>query len=318
MSLIERSGSRFPFAPLQGFAESGRSAIVDGPYGSDLTTVDYREEGIPLVQLNNIVPGKHIPRDLKFIETSKAARLARHTALPGDIVIAKMADPVARAAQISPAFPEYRVAADCVRVRPDCAKCDPRFVVYATNSTSVFAQADALCAGTTRQRISLGEIRKLRLPGPERPTQEAIADYLDEKTGAIDALIEKKRKLLGLLAEERAALINQAVTKGLDPTVPMKDSGIPWIGEVPAHWEVRRLKTLLTFTTSGSRGWADYYSDDDDAPIFLQSGNLGKHLDLDLATTQRVNPPRGSEGERTLIETGDVPEVSPGNPLLGQ
>ncbi len=75
---------------------------------------------------------------------------------------------------------------------------------------------------------------------PPLPTQKAIADYLDEKTAAIDALIEKKRKLLDLLAEERAALINQAVTKGLDPTVPMKDSGIPWIGEIPAHWEVMR------------------------------------------------------------------------------
>jgi type I restriction enzyme S subunit len=172
VSLIERTGSRFPFAPLQAFAESGRSAIVDGPFGSDLTTADYREEGIPLIQLNNVIPGKHIPRDLKFIETPKAARLARHTALPGDIVIAKMADPVARAAQVAPAFPEYCVVADCVRFRPDYVKCDARFVVYAMNSSAVFAQADALCAGTTRQRISLGEIRKLRLPSPPLPTQK--------------------------------------------------------------------------------------------------------------------------------------------------
>ncbi len=80
---------------------------------------------------------------------------------------------------------------------------------------------------------------------PPLPTQKAIADYLDEKTAAIDALIEKKRKLLDLLAEERAALINQAVTKGLDPTVPMKDSGIPWIGEIPAHWDVLQLRRLI-------------------------------------------------------------------------
>ncbi|MCB9604770.1 MAG: hypothetical protein H6720_31000, partial [Sandaracinus sp.] len=58
------------------------------------------------------------------------------------------------------------------------------------------------------------------------------------KTAAIDALIEKKQKLLELLAEKRTALINRAVTKGLDPDVPMKDSGVPWIGEIPAHWEV--------------------------------------------------------------------------------
>jgi len=86
---------------------------------------------------------------------------------------------------------------------------------------------------------------------PPLPTQKAIADYLDEKTAAIDALIEKKRKLLDLLAEERAALINQAVTKGLDPTVPTKDSGIPWIGEIPAHWEVRRLKHVCPNVSVG-------------------------------------------------------------------
>jgi type I restriction enzyme S subunit len=186
---------------------------------------------------------------------------------------------------------------------PDETHLHYRYLFYYLDSQ--YANVRGL-VGDLRDGLSLTHLAGIWVPLPALPTQKAIGDYLDEKTAAIDALIEKKRKLLDLLAEERAALINHAVTKGLDPTVPMKDSGIPWIGEVPAHWEVRRLKTLLTFTTSGSRGWADYYSDDDGAPIFLQSGNLGKHLDLDLATTQRVNPPRGSEGERTLIETGDV------------
>ncbi|MFA7484218.1 MAG: restriction endonuclease subunit S, partial [Vulcanimicrobiota bacterium] len=78
----------------------------------------------------------------------------------------------------------------------------------------------------------------ISVPLPPLPTQKAIANFLDRKTAAIDALIEKKEKLPKLLAEKRSALINQAVTKGLDPNVPMKDSGIPWIGEIPAHWEI--------------------------------------------------------------------------------
>lgn len=84
-----------------------------------------------------------------------------------------------------------------------------------------------------------------------QPKKKAIANYLDEKTAAIDALIEKKRKLLVLLAEERAALINQAVTKGLDPAIPMKDSGIPWIGEIPAHWALLQLRRVLTKIEQG-------------------------------------------------------------------
>lgn len=86
---------------------------------------------------------------------------------------------------------------------------------------------------------------------PPLPIQRAIADFLDRKTAAIDALIDKKQKLLDLLAEKRAALINQAVTKGLNPNAPMKDSGIPWIGQIPAHWEVPQLGHCLTKITYG-------------------------------------------------------------------
>ena len=81
--------------------------------------------------------------------------------------------------------------------------------------------------------------------------QQAIANFLDRKTAAIDALIEKQQKLVELLAEKRAALINQAVTKGLDPNVPMKESGIPGIGEVPAHWQVMALRRVLGLIEQG-------------------------------------------------------------------
>ena len=65
--------------------------------------------------------------------------------------------------------------------------------------------------------------------------------YLDRKTAQIDTLIQKKQALIDLLREQRTALINRAVTKGLDPDVPMKDSGIEWLGEVPAHWRLVRI-----------------------------------------------------------------------------
>ena len=94
-------------------------------------------------------------------------------------------------------------------------------------------------------RFRFARLKDVHLPVPSLSSQKAIADFLDHKTAAIDALIEKKQKLLDLLAEKRAALINQAVTKGLDPNVPMKDSGIPWIGEIPAHWEVMQLRRTL-------------------------------------------------------------------------
>ena len=79
------------------------------------------------------------------------------------------------------------------------------------------------------------------VPLPPLNTQQRIARFLDEKTAQIDALIEKKRALLERLAEKRQALITRAVTKGLNPDAPMKPSGIDWLGDIPAHWDIRGL-----------------------------------------------------------------------------
>ena len=77
---------------------------------------------------------------------------------------------------------------------------------------------------------------------PPIAQQRAIADYLDRGTARLDALVAVKERVLGLLAEKRRSLITRAVTRGLDPTVPLRDSGIPWLGKIPAHWEIKRLK----------------------------------------------------------------------------
>lgn len=100
--------------------------------------------------------------------------------------------------------------------------------------------------GSTGQEVvQTTYLKDLRVPLPTALDEQAkIIDYLDRKTALIDALIEKTTQKIALLQEQRTALINQAVTKGLDPGVPMKDSGVEWIGEVPRHWEVKRLKHL--------------------------------------------------------------------------
>ena len=98
---------------------------------------------------------------------------------------------------------------------------------------------------------------------PPFEAQRAIADFLDRKTAAIDALIEKKERLIALLAEKRAALIHRAVTKGLNPNAPMKDSGIPWIGEIPAHWRVVQLRRVVQQL---DQGWSPVAYDQDRQP----------------------------------------------------
>lgn len=98
--------------------------------------------------------------------------------------------------------------------------------------------------GSVIQFITLNDLRDFPVPVPSQTEQAQIARFLDHETARIDALIEEQQRLIELLKEKRHAVISHAVTKGLDPTVPMKDSGVEWLGEVPAHWGVIAIKWL--------------------------------------------------------------------------
>ena len=108
-------------------------------------------------------------------------------------------------------------------------------------------------ASKTAQPLITGtQVRDQRVPHPTIEEQRAIAAFLDRETGRIDALIAKKERQIELLQEKRTALISHAVTKGLDPDAPMKDSGVEWLGVVPEHWDVKRLKHVCSLIKDGT------------------------------------------------------------------
>ncbi len=148
------------------------------------------------------------------------------------------------------------------------------------------------------------ELRNISLALPPRSEQACIANFLDFETAKIDALVAEQEKLMALLKEKRQAVISHAVTKGLDPAVPMKDSGVEWLGDVPAHWDLKRIKSLSQFTTSGPRGWSERISED--GSIFVQSGDLSESLGIDFASAKRINVADDAEAARTLLLDGDV------------
>ncbi len=100
--------------------------------------------------------------------------------------------------------------------------------------------------------LNEGQVCEIEAPFPPLPEQRAIASFLDHQTAHLDALISKKERLIVLLEEKRAALISSAVTKGLDPNMPMKDSGVEWLGEVPERWEIKRLRFICEINPSKS------------------------------------------------------------------
>ena len=123
--------------------------------------------------------------------------------------------------------------------------------------------------GGVRQTLGPEDLLTVPFPLPPRDEQVAIATFLDRETTKIDALIEEQRRLIALLKEKRQGVISRAVTKGLDSHAPMKDSGIEWLGEVPTHWEVKRLRFICHIGT-GDADTADAV-EDGLYPFFVRS-----------------------------------------------
>jgi type I restriction enzyme S subunit len=118
----------------------------------------------------------------------------------------------------------------------------PKYLSYVIDGKQLPLLVEWRKEGATVESLELDLIENSRFPLPPKSEQHVIAEFLDRETGKIDALVAKKERLIDLLQEKRTALIAHAVTKGLDPAVPMKDSGIEWLGEIPTHWTIERTK----------------------------------------------------------------------------
>ena len=165
----------------------------------------------------------------------------------------------------------------------------------------------SLGSGTTFTEVSTSRIGTVSMPVPPLPEQAAIVRFLDHADRRIRRYIRAKQKLIKLLEEQKQATIHRAVTRGLDPNVRLKPSGVEWLGDVPEHWEVRRLKTLVSRVTSGSRGWSDYAAEA--GALFIRIGNLTRaSIDLDLGNVVRLHLPQQVLGEaaRTRVLQDDI------------
>jgi type I restriction enzyme S subunit len=142
---------------------------------------------------------------------------------------------------------------------------DSLFLSYALNSNCCIYQRARAGKGEIVVHIYASNLRDLLLPLGSVHEQTQIENYLDNKTAQIDDLIAKKEKLIKLLEEEKTAVINEAVTKGINPNVKLKDSGIEWLGKIPEHWEVKKLKYIAKKVQTGSTppsNQEEYYKDE--------------------------------------------------------
>jgi len=184
---------------------SNETRIVAGPFGSNLKVEDYRDEGVPIVRLQNIDEGRFVVKDLKYISAQKAKQLSYHSFVRGDIVLAKLGHPIGKTCIVPGLLEEGIVVADVVRIRVDKGIVDKKYLMYILNSFYVSNQLNRGTIGTTRPRVNLGQVRNLLIPLPSLPEQRRIAEILEAEDALVEKLREKKeefeRTRKGLMAD---------------------------------------------------------------------------------------------------------------------
>ncbi len=232
----------------------------------------YQSEGTPLIRATNIHEGKLIEDGMVFVNHEDIPANRVFWLQVGDIIIVRSGAYTGDSARIPNGYVKSIAGFDMVL---RCYEDDSKFVQYALLSKYLKQdQIDLEKLRAAQPHLNAEELGSCLFIAPPLSEQQTIVSFLDQETSRIDTLISEKERLLSLLQEYRQALISNAVTKGLDPSVKMKDSGVEWLGEVPEHWEVMRLGFLCNKIGSGKTplGGSESYSES--GVLFIRSQNV--------------------------------------------
>ncbi|MCI5194506.1 MAG: restriction endonuclease subunit S [Candidatus Electrothrix sp. AU1_5] len=199
----------------------------------------FTETGIPIVRIGDIqsiIDWECCKKVPQYIKVTKDFLIKKH-----DTLIALSGATTGKTTFID-SEPEYSY----INQRVAKASFDNKMIYFLLSCSNVQELIKLIAAGSAQENISNAQIGNITVCIPsDKQEQTAIAAFLDRKTADIDKLIANKERLIKLYEEKKQAVINQAVTKGLDPDAEMKDSGVEWLGEIPKHWEVMRLRHLF-------------------------------------------------------------------------
>jgi type I restriction enzyme S subunit len=216
------------------------ATINDEALGED-TDPEYE---IQYVDIGNVDFSGGI-RDTVRYRFADAPSRARRRVRDGDVIVSTVRTYLQAIAPINSPSDNLIVSTGFAVVRPRTSVFDAGFCKYALREPAFLAEVERRSVGVSYPAINASDLGDIPIYLPPKPDQQAIAGYLDRETLRLDALVDAKVRLLALLAEKRRALITHAVTRGIDGGVPLRDSTISWLGEIPAHWETRRITWLF-------------------------------------------------------------------------
>jgi len=227
--------------------------------GLTITKADLFDDGVPCVNYGEVHskygfevnPTIHSLKCVKkeYLKTSPNALL-----LKGDFVFADTSEDIEGSGNFTQLTSEKAIFAGyhTIIARPKGDNSD-RFYAYLLDSQQIRTQIRYAVKGVKVFSITQAILRGINIWLPKLDEQQKIANFLDHETAKIDTLIEKQQQLIKLLKEKRQAVISHAVTKGLNPNAPLRDSGVKWLGDVPEHWEMSKVKY---HTNLFEQGWS--------------------------------------------------------------
>jgi type I restriction enzyme S subunit len=272
------------YATLESLASSEKDSFVDGPFGSSLKADEYVDSGVPIIRLQNIKPNRFVSKQIKYITEAKARELSRHSYRPGDVAIAKLGDPCGMACVLPEVAGAGRIVADVVRFRGNPDLIDHRYLCYFINAPAGQSEISKDAKGATRQRVNLGNFKKLFVHLPNVAEQRHIASILDKA----DALIAKRRESLAHL-------------DSLTHSIFIEMFGDPVSN--PMSWTCRTLDEVTEKVTDGEH--LNPVFSDSGMPIVMAGNVLVDQVDVSNA--KRVETSLGQQFRKKCgPELGDL------------
>ncbi|MCR2091348.1 restriction endonuclease subunit S [Campylobacter upsaliensis] len=242
------------------------SYFING-YAFESSHFDY-SFSIPVIRIGDIQNDKIIYHTC--LMTKEQENLKNFMIYRGDIVIALSGATTGKFAVCNSNKKAY------INQRVAIIRSDIKILKYYLSTFGFVNYIDMLCNGSAQPNISTKEVGNFKIPLPPLQEQKEIAEFLDKKCEKIQNYIDKKQKLITLLQEKKQALINEVVTKGLNPNIEFKNSGIAYLGLIPHHWEVRRMKFMASI--HNGREQTEIADENGIYPIYGSGGILGKSM----------------------------------------
>lgn len=264
--------------------------------------------GIRYLTTGNIGDGYFKAQGDGYVSEETFVKLRCKYAYPGDLVISRLNEPYGRSCILPSDEANYVLAVDNVILRTNENK---KYICYVTQCDGFHKSIQDKSAGTTMKRISRTNLGEIILPLPPLCEQNIISAYLDSKCSEIDTLRADIKEQIHLLEEYKKSVITEAVTKGLDPNVEMKDSGVEWIGTIPKKWSFLRITHIIDRNhpypigdgDHGSIKASDYA---EDGIPFIRVQNLGFATELDLTNVVYITERQNQTIKNSTLAPDDI------------